>query len=68
MNAHRDTDVVSAKDRELARENEQLRREIRILKEERNILNKAIQLFAKAVRFGFVEKQRRAFPVTGCFA
>ena len=31
VNAHRDTDVVSAEDRELARENERLRREIRIL-------------------------------------
>jgi transposase len=38
VNAHRDTDVVSAEDRELARENERLRREIRILKEERDIL------------------------------
>ena len=38
VNAHRDTDVVSAEDRELARENERLRREIRIHKEERDIL------------------------------
>lgn len=38
VNAPRDTDVVSAEDRELARENERLRREIRILKEEREIL------------------------------
>ena len=38
--AHRDTDVVSAEDRELARENEQLRREHRILKEERDLLKK----------------------------
>jgi len=38
VNAHRDTDLVSAEDRELARENERLRREIRILKEERDIL------------------------------
>ena len=38
VNAHRGTDVVSAEDRELARENERLRREIRILKEERDIL------------------------------
>jgi transposase len=44
VNAHRDTDVVSAEDRELARENE--RREIRILKEERDILKKATQFFA----------------------
>ncbi len=46
VNAHRDTDVVSAEDRELARENERLRREIRILKEERDILKKATQFFA----------------------
>ena len=46
VNAHRDTDEVSAGDRELARENERLRREIRILKEERDILKKATQFFA----------------------
>lgn len=39
VNAHRDTDVVSPEDRELAREN-------RILKEERDILKKATQFFA----------------------
>lgn len=33
VNVHRDTDVVSAEDHELARENERLRREIRILKD-----------------------------------
>jgi len=38
VNAHRDTDVVSFEDRELARENERLRREIRILREEREVL------------------------------
>lgn len=32
VNAYCDTDVVSAEDRELARETERLRREIRILK------------------------------------
>jgi transposase len=35
VSAHRDTDVVSAEDHELARENERLRREVRILKEGR---------------------------------
>lgn len=45
VNAHRDTDVVSAEDRELARENERLRREIRILKEERDILKKGEAIF-----------------------
>ena len=34
VSAHRGTDVVSAEDRDLARENERLRREVRILKEE----------------------------------
>ena len=46
VNAHRDTDVISAEDHELAQENERLRREIRILKEERDILKKATQFFA----------------------
>ena len=44
--AHRDTDVVSSEDRDLAAENERLRRENRILKEERDILKKATQFFA----------------------
>jgi transposase len=34
VSAHRETDVISAEDRDLARENERLRREVRILKEE----------------------------------
>jgi transposase len=34
-----DTDVVSDRDLDLARENERLRRENRILKKEREILN-----------------------------
>jgi transposase len=46
MTAHRDTDVVSNQDLDLARENERLRRENRILKEEREILKKATQFFA----------------------
>ena len=46
MTTHRDTDVVSDKDLDLARENERLRRENRILKEEREILKKATQFFA----------------------
>ena len=44
--AHRDADVVSDKDLDLARENERLRRENRILKEERDILKKATAFFA----------------------
>ena len=46
VTAHRDTEVVSNKDMDLARENERLRRENRILKEEREILKKATQFFA----------------------
>ncbi len=46
VTAHRDTDIVSDKDLDLARENERLRRENRILKEERDILKKATAFFA----------------------
>ncbi len=46
VTAHRDTEVVSNKDLDLAQENERLRRENRILKEEREILKKATQFFA----------------------
>jgi transposase len=46
VTAHRDTEVVSDKDLDLARENERLRRENRILKEEREILKKATLFFA----------------------
>jgi transposase len=46
VTAHRDTDVVSSEDRDLARENERLRRENRILKEKRDILKEAPQFFA----------------------
>jgi transposase len=34
--------MVSAEDRDLARENERLRREVRILKEERDILGREL--------------------------
>ena len=46
VTAHRDTEVLSDKDLDLARENERLRREHRILKEERDILKKATAFFA----------------------
>ena len=39
ITAHRDTNVVSQEDLDLAQENERLRREIRILKEESEILD-----------------------------
>ncbi|MCA4914541.1 MAG: IS3 family transposase [Roseomonas sp.] len=65
VSARRGTDVVSAKDRDLARENERLRREVRILKEERDIPKKSHPVLRepKAVRFRFVEEQRGAFPI-----
>ncbi|WP_154665063.1 IS3 family transposase [Leisingera daeponensis] len=61
--AHRDTDVVSDKDLDLARENERLRRENRILKEEREILKKAGAVLRepKAMRFRFIEEHRDIF-------
>jgi transposase len=43
--AHRDTDVVSAEDRELAQETERLRRKIRSLNEERDIPKEATTPF-----------------------
>ena len=46
ITAHRDTDVVTQEDRELAIENDRLRRENRILREARVILKKATQFFA----------------------
>ena len=46
ITAHRDTDLVSKKDLDLAKENDRLRCEIRLLKEEREILKKATQFFA----------------------
>ena len=46
ITAHRDTDVVSKEDLNLAKENDRLRREIRLLKEERDVLKKATQFFA----------------------
>ncbi|WP_127563095.1 IS3 family transposase [Nioella ostreopsis] len=62
--AHRDADVVSDKDLDLARENERLRRENRILKEERDILKKGHGLLRepKAMRFRFIEEHGGEFP------
>ena len=37
ITVHRDTDLVSKKDLDLAKENDLLRREVRLLKEERKI-------------------------------
>jgi transposase len=46
VSQYRPTDIVSAPQADLARENERLRLENRILKEERDILKKATQFFA----------------------
>ncbi len=63
ITAHRDTDVVSQEDRELALENERLRRENRMLREERDIPKMPPVLREpKAVRFRFVEERIGAFP------
>ncbi|SLN41288.1 Transposase [Pseudooctadecabacter jejudonensis] len=45
ITAHRDTNVVSKDDLELAQENDRLRRENRLLKEEREILKKGEAIF-----------------------
>ena len=46
VSVYRPTDLVSAPQADLAKENERLRLENRILKEERDILKKATQFFA----------------------
>ena len=46
VSQYRPTDLVSAPQADLARENERLRLENRVLKEEREILKKATQFFA----------------------
>lgn len=40
ITAHRDMDLVSKEDLDLAKENNRLRREVRLLKEEREILKR----------------------------
>ena len=52
ISQYRPTDLVSAPQADLARENERLRLENRILKEEREILNKATQFFASLGKLG----------------
>ena len=47
ITAHRDTDVVSTEDRELALENERLRRENRILKDLSRIRKQSGGLFSR---------------------
>jgi transposase len=65
VSAHRDTDVLSAEGRDLARENERLRREVRILKEERDILKKATQFFASQKPRGSGSSRKSAGRVIG---
>lgn len=47
VTAHRDTDVVSSEDRDLAGENERLRRENRILKDLSRIRKQSSGLFSR---------------------
>ena len=47
ITAHRDTDVVSAEDRDLARENERLRKENRILKDLSRTRKQSGELFSR---------------------
>lgn len=54
LTAHRDTDVVSDKELDLARENERLRRENRILKEEDILKGHGLLREPKAMRFRFI--------------
>ncbi len=63
VTVHRNTDVVSNKDLDRARENERLRRKNRILKEEREILKKgnAVLRGPRAMRFRFIEEHRDAY-------
>ena len=70
VSAHRGTDVVSAEDRDLARENERLRREVRILKEERDILKKAPHFFASQKPWGSCSSKNSVGPfrLIGCAA
>jgi transposase len=46
ISQYRPTELISAPQADLARENERLRLENRVLKEERDILKKATQFFA----------------------
>jgi transposase len=68
VTAHRDTDVVSPEDRELARENERLRRGNCILKEERDIRKKTTMFFASQKSRGFGSSKNIVGPSksTGC--
>lgn len=70
LTAHRDTDVVSPEDRELAREDERLRRETRSLKEERDIhlISSATQFFTSQKPCGFGSSKNIVRPSrsTGC--
>jgi transposase len=73
--AHRDTDMVSVEDRELALENERFRRKTRILRDERDIpkqgeiistigsrtIVESVLRELKAARFRFVEAHIGAF-------
>ena len=59
VTAHRDTDVVSPEDRELARVNERLRRENHILKDLSRIRKQSGGLFSR--RMGISQKEATQF-------
>ena len=59
ITAHRDTDVVSVEDRDLARENERLRKENRILKDLRRTRKQSGRLFSR--RMGDIPNKATVF-------
>ncbi|MBV2151089.1 IS3 family transposase [Sphingobium sp. AS12] len=65
VSQYRPSDLVSAPQADLARENERLRLENRVLREEREVFKKghAVLREPKAVKFAFVHSWRHRWPV-----